>query len=171
MLAMKNNRVVFLVALFAFIFPAILLAKRSLNDYPLRLHIYQTNWSHNSWGYHAVGRANLFDEQGAPHGVEFTYDCGDHLMASNANEAYPAKWKKQGQSIEVVFGEIGEKPDDFHACEFKVAVKSFVFYRHDGNLETGTAEEFMAKHANQAPPPPANGATPGDVPVSANPHP
>lgn len=168
---MKNSRFALLLTLAALVIcvPAVLVAKRSLGDYPMRLHIYQTNWTRNGYGYHGYGRANLFDEQGAPHGVEYTYDCEDHLMASNANESYPAKWKKSGQSIEVIFGEIGQKPDDFHACEFKIAIKSFVFYRQNGGLDTGTAEEFMAKHANQVPP--TGPATPNDVPVSANPRP
>ena len=126
--------------------PITLLAKRSVADYPLRLHIYGSNWSHNGFGYHGYGRANLFDEQGVPHGVEFTYDCGDHLMASSANEAYPAKWKKPNQSLEVIFGEIGSNPNSFHDCEFKVAEKSFVFYRHNGELSTESAQDFMAKH-------------------------
>jgi len=55
--------------------PASLLAKKLIADYPMRIHIYGTNWNHNTWGFHAYGRANLFDETGVPHGVEFTYDC------------------------------------------------------------------------------------------------
>jgi hypothetical protein len=169
MLCMNHKRFALLLAVIAVVCaPAVLLAKRNLSDYPLRMHIYQTNWNHNGWGYHAYGRANLFDEQGVPHGVEYTYDCEDHLMASNSNEAYPAKWKKQGQSVEVIFGEIGQKPDQFHACEFKLALKSYVFYRHNGGLDTETAQEFMAKHSNQAPS--VGAATSADVPVSANPH-
>jgi hypothetical protein len=165
---MKDNRFALLLTVLALLCaPAALVAKRSLSDYQLRLHIYQTNWSHNGYGYHGFGRANLFDEHGVPHGVEFTYDCEDHLMGSNSNEAYPAKWKKPGQALEVIFGEIGQKPDEFHACDFKVAVKSFVFYRHNGELDTGTAQEFMVNHSNQAPP--VGAAAPADVPVSANP--
>lgn len=142
-------------------------AKRNLADYTLRLHIYASSWSHNGFGYHGYGRANLFDEQGTPHGVEYTYDCDDHLMYSSGNEAYPAKWKKQGIAIEVIFGEIGAKPDSFHACEFKVAEKSFVFYRHNGGLDTESAAEFLAHHQSEAP---GTAPTPADVPVSATPH-
>jgi len=148
--------------------PVSVLAKKMLSDYPMRLHIYETHWNHNRWGYHAFGRANLFDEQGVPHGVEFMYDCGDHLMASSANEAYPAKWKKQGQSVDVIFGEIGANPDSFHDCEFKISEKQFVFYRSQGELGTESAQEFMAKHPKQAPS--VGPATQADVPVSANPH-
>jgi hypothetical protein len=146
--------------------PSIVEAKRNIADYTLHLHIYSTNWSHNSFGYHGFGRANLFDEKSVPHGVEFTYDCEDHLMASDGNEAYPAKWKKPGQSMEVIFGEIGQKPDEFHACEFKVAEKPYVFYRNAQGLQTESAQEFLdyaAKHNN-------NGIPSTDVPVSATPH-
>jgi hypothetical protein len=146
--------------------PASLLAKKLLSDYHMRLHIYQTHWNQNRFGFHAFGRANLFDEQGLPHGVEFTYDCGDHLMASSGNEAYPAKWKKQGQSIDVVFGEIGSNPDSFHDCEFKIAEKPFVFYWSRGELGTESAQEFMAKNQNQAPT--TGAATQADVPVAAH---
>jgi hypothetical protein len=162
---MKTNRfALFFAALAVLCTPAVLMAKRNPSDYLLRLHIYQTNWTHNAYGFHAFGRANLFDEHGVPHGVEFTYDCSDHLMASNGNEAYPAKWKKPSQSIEVIFGEIGQKPgDDYHACEFKLAMKSFAFYRHNGMIDTESPQDFTANHSNQAPLP---GST--DVPVSAN---
>lgn len=147
---------------------ALLEAKRNPADYPLRLHIYETHWNHNSFGYHAYGRANLFDEKGVPHGVEFTYECEDHLMASSGDEAYPAKWKKPGLSVEAIFGEIGQKPDQFHACEFKLSMKSFVFFRHNGILGTESPQEFMAKHPQQIPPSGAAAST--DVPVSGNPH-
>jgi len=139
-----------------------------ISDYTLRLHIYGTNWNHNATGYHGFGRANLFDEQGVPHGVEFTYDCGDHLMASNANEAYPARWKKPDRELEVIFGEIGAKPDQFHDCDFKVAEKSFVFFRRQGEVATESAQDFMTNHKSQIPT--VGAAAPGDVPVSANPH-
>jgi hypothetical protein len=148
--------------------PVALLAKKNLSDYPMRVHVYETHWNHNSFGFHAFGRANLFDEQGLPHGVEFTYDCADHLMASMGNEAYPAKWKKPGQSIDVVFGEIGANPNSFQDCEFKVSEKQFVFFHGRGELGTESAQDFLAKHKSEAPS--VGAATQSDVPVSANPH-
>lgn len=146
--------------------PLCILAKKNLSDYQMRLHIYETHWNHNRSGFHAYGRANLFDEKGLPHGVEFTYDCADHLMASNGSEAYPAMWKKQSQSIDVVFGEIGSNPNSLHDCEFKIAEKPFVYYRSRGELGTASAEEFMAKHQNETPS--VGAASLADVPRSAN---
>ena len=148
--------------------PLAVLAKKNLADYQMRLHIYETHWNQDRLGFHAFGRANLFDEQGTPRGVEFTYDCSDHLMASSGNEAYPAKWKKQGQSIDVIFGEIGANPDSFHDCEFKVAEKQYVFFGGRGGLGTESPQEFMANHQKQAPA--AGAATQADVPVTAKPH-
>ena len=165
----RYRLIVAIAALAAFLcVPSMVEAKRNIADYTRRVHVYGTNWNHNGTGYHAFGRANLFDEQGVPHGVEFTYDCADHLMGSSGNEAYPAKWKKPGLSIEVVFGEIGQRPDEFHECEFKVAMKSYVFYSHDHDVTTESAQEFLAKHKSQTPS--IGAASPADVPVSANPH-
>ena len=158
-----------LVALSVFLgAPSVASAKRNLADYSLRIHIYGTNWHTDRWGYHAFGRANLFDDKGVPHGVEYTYDCSEHMMASDGNEAYPAKWKKPGQSVEVVFGEIGASPDSLHACEMKISEKSFVYYRHAGGVGTETAQEFMEHHKGQIPS--VGASKPEDVPGSANSH-
>ena len=167
---MKRHPALASIAIVALVLcaPSIVEAKRVLSDYTLRVHIYGTNWNHNQLGFHAFGRANLFDEHGMPTGVEFTYDCEDHLMASSANEAYPAKWKKPGQSLDVIFGEIGSNPDSYHACEFKVARKAFVYYHGDHEVGTESAQEFMARHKSQTPS--LGPATAADVPVSANPH-
>ena len=107
--------------------------------------------------------------RGTPHGVEFTYDCDDHLMGTSGTEAYPAKWKQAGQSVEVVFGEIGQKPDQFHECEFKLAMKPYVFYSNQHIISTESPQDFLAKHKSQTPT--VGPATPSDVPVSANPNP
>ncbi|MGH9343611.1 MAG: hypothetical protein ACRD19_07615 [Terriglobia bacterium] len=163
---MKTSRLAaFLGILIVFLcIPVSLFAKKRLSDYSMRLQILQTRWNHNGWGFHAYGRANLFDQHGVPHGMEFTYDCNDHLMASSANEAYPARWVKQGRSIDVVFGEIGANPDSFHDCEFKISEKPFVFYRG----RTVPAQQFLAQHPNDVPK--VGPATPADVPNSANAH-
>ena len=87
-------------------------------------------------------------------------------MASNGNEAYPAKWKKQGTSIDVAFGEIGGKPDSFQECEFKIVEKQFVFFSGPGGVGTESAQESMAKHQKQAPT--TGPATEADIPDSAN---
>lgn len=166
---MKSSGFVMAICVLAVLLcvPVSILAKKSLSDYHMRLHIYQTHWSQSRYGFHAFGRANLFDEKGLPHGVEFTYDCAYHLMASNGNESYPAMWKKQSQSIDVVFGEIGSNPNSFHDCEFKIAEKPFVWYGNRGGLGTESAQDFMAKNQNETPT--IGAAAQADVPRAANP--
>lgn len=116
-----------------------------------------------------MGVPTFFDENGLPHAADYLYDCEDHLMAEPGNEAYPAKWKKPSQSIDVLFGEIGQKPDEFHNCEFKVALKSFAYYRGAGGLNTESPQDFAANHANQAPP--HGPLTADDISRSGNPNP
>lgn len=74
--------------------------------------------------------------------------------------------EEKGQSIDVVFGEIGAKPNKFHDCEFKISEEQFVYYGHRRGLGTESAREFLATHRDQAPS--AGAATQADVPVSAN---
>lgn len=166
---MKDRRqlITFVVVASCFFLPSALEAKRDVADYTLRLRILGSNWHHDRDGYHANGRGDLFDEQGTPHGVDFTYDCGDHLMASMGNESYPAKWKKPGQSVEVIFGQIGDKPNSLHACDVKLSEKQYVYFRGTQGLSTESAAEFMANHKSQAATVGAPGAA--DIPVSANP--
>ena len=68
----------------------------------------------------------------------------------------------------MIFGEIGANPNSFQECEFKVAIKPYVFYSREHAISTETAQEFLAKHKSQTPT--VGPATPADVPVSANPH-
>lgn len=149
--------------------PVLMGSKKNLADYTLRIHLYDSHWTRDRGGFHAYGRANLFDENGMPHAVDYLYDCEDHLMAQRGIEAYPAKWKKPAQTIDVLFGEIGQKPDEFHNCEFKVAQKSFAYFADRGGLNTESPQEFVTNHASQAPP--HGPITPDDIPRSANPNP
>ena len=115
--------------------PMLMGESKSSADYPLRIRIYSKD-AVNAYFYTTVqeqkgeGRSNLFEGDDV-HGVDFNYSCSEKLPNSFGYETYPAKWKKPGQSIEVVFGEIGSNPDSFQACEFKVAMKSYVFYSHE----------------------------------------
>jgi hypothetical protein len=71
--------------------------------------------------------------------------------------------------MDVIFGEIGQKPDQFHRCEFKVAPKSFVYFRTRNGVDTETAKDFLANHLKEAP---THGIpSADDIPRSANPQP
>ena len=132
--------------------PALLEARPQISEYTLRVHIYGTNWNRNSSGYHAFGRANLFDEQGVPHGVEFTYDCQDHLMASTATEAYPARWKKPGKRLEVLMPSDdipeGGRPLRPVRCSLDVTLHDFVYLLlPNGKLVEVSKDVYQARPA------------------------
>jgi hypothetical protein len=121
-------------------------------DYPLRVHIFQFN-SHSHYYQRSLemvdgeGRANLY-ENGEPRGFDFSYRCGERLMFSPGYETYPARWKKQGQSLEILEPQFG-KPGATESCELKVEMKDTAYFRHNGGLDEEPAtkfKEWMDKH-------------------------
>jgi hypothetical protein len=126
-----------------------LAAPRDLSAYTLRIHVFTTSWTGSEYGgYHGYGRANLI-EGPATHAVEYTYSCGVKFVSSDPGEAYPAKWKKPGQSLEMLMGVIGS-PDKTKSCELKVTLKEFVYDPERGASRTLTQEEYRTEEANRA---------------------
>jgi hypothetical protein len=127
-------------------------AANNPEQFPLRVHIFQrsehTHFHHGVLDYaEGVGRANLF-ENGEPQGFDFSFQCGDRVMTSAGYETYLAKWKKKGQSLEILLPVI-DKPGATHGCEFKVDMKDFAYFRHAGSIYTEPSEAFkrwMEKH-------------------------
>jgi hypothetical protein len=129
-------------------------AGHNVADYPLRVHIFQFN-SHSHY-YRAggtmgassldavdgEGRANLY-EKSQPRGFDFSYHCGGRLMASPGFETYPARWKKQGQVLEILQPVFG-KPGAFESCEMKVEMKDAAYFKHSGLLDEEPAAVFKA---------------------------
>lgn len=80
-------------------------------DYPLRVHVFQFN-SHSHYYQRSLetvdgeGRANLY-QNGEPRGFDFSYQCGERIRMSPGYETYPARWKKQGQSLEILLPVMG----------------------------------------------------------------
>jgi hypothetical protein len=152
------------------------------------VHIFQFN-SHSHY-YHSAGYnglssldgvdgegcANLY-ENSQPRGFDFSYQCGERLMVSPGYEAYPARWKKQGQTLEILLPQFG-KPGAFTSCEMKVGMKDTAYFRHNGLIDeepTRTFKAWMDKHQydpehgkNQplAPPPAASETTQPQAPTS-----
>lgn len=160
---------------------------RNVGDYPLRVHIFQFN-SHSHYyraggGINSLemvdgeGRANLY-ENGEPRGFDFSYSCGQRLMGSTGYETYPARWKKPGQTLEILQPVLG-KPGAFDSCELKVGMKDSAYYKHNGLLNEEPAAVFKAwmekrqydpehgKNEPQPAPTPANTAAPGSAPAPA----
>jgi hypothetical protein len=127
-------------------------AGTNLAQYPLRVHIFQHNEHNHYWAgslqsVDGEGRANLF-ENGAPRAFDFSFRCADRIMTSSGFETYPAKWKKPGQSLEVLYPVMG-KPGSMHSCEFKVDMKDFAYFRRNGNTFTepiAAYRQWMDKH-------------------------
>lgn len=123
-------------------------------DYPLRVHIFQFNSHSHYYGptrtldvVDGEGRANLY-ENGEPHGFDFSYRCEERLRGSAGFETYPARWKKQQRTLEVLLPQFG-KPGSFDACEMKVEMKDTAYYRHNGSLDEESParfKEWMQKH-------------------------
>jgi hypothetical protein len=154
---------------------------RNIGDYPLRVHIYQFN-SHSHYYQRALetvdgeGRANLY-QNGEPRGFDFSYRCGERLRTSAGFETYPARWKKQDQSLEVLLPVIG-KQGAFDSCEMKVEMKDTAYFKHAGVLDEEPAavfKQWMERHQYDpehgrnepvAPGPPSGvgGAVPADAP-------
>jgi len=147
-----------------------------LADYPLRIHIFnrsETNFYHNRYQDEAKGEghANLF-ENSVAHGVDFSFDCSEKIHSSFGYETYPAKWKKPGQELVVLFPVFG-KAGSFFTCNLTTDVKDFAYATHNHSMKSESVEEFkawMVKH-NYDPEHGKNMPTqqPGDAPVDTDP--
>jgi hypothetical protein len=125
---------------------------RNLADYPLRVHVYEVRGvSHYQSGslnfVDGEGRANLF-ENGGVRGFDFGYRCSERFHSSMGYETYPARWRKPGKELELLFPEMG-KPGTMNSCDLKVDVKDGAYFKHNGLLgeePAATFKEWMVKH-------------------------
>jgi hypothetical protein len=118
---------------------------KSLADYPLRLHIFsrnETTFYHHEWVDEAKGegRANLF-ENGEAHGLDFNFNCSEKIKASFGFETYPAKWKKPGKQLTVLFPEFG-KSGSYFTCTVNTDVKDFAYAGRNGRMESEPVADF-----------------------------
>lgn len=118
---------------------------KNIADYPLRLHIFgksETTFYHNRWADESKGegRANLF-ENGEARGVDFNFDCTKKIKASFGYETYPAKWKKPGKQLTVLFPEFG-KAGSYFTCTIDTDVKDFAYLAHDGRMGSEPVADF-----------------------------
>jgi hypothetical protein len=129
------------------------------SKYPLRVHILHntTRPSHNRQPkslsdapeyVEGMGAADLF-EGGNPQGLMYTYSCTGNLTASGGYAAYPARWKKRGQKLEILMPQAG-KPWNLEACDLQTEIRpGLVFYWKNGALAEESAEvlkAWMVKH-------------------------
>lgn len=125
---------------------------KNMADYPLRVHIFgrsQTTFYHHEWVDDAKGdgRANLF-ENGEAHGVDFSFNCSEKIKASFGFETYPAKWKKPGKELTVLFPEFG-KTGSYFTCGLKTDVKDFAYEGRNGRMSSTSVADYkqwMVRH-------------------------
>lgn len=127
-------------------------AKANLADYPLRVHIVYRNGIRHYHGMgggftnleqvDGLGQGDLF-ENGQPLGFDFNYNCGQPITPQSAFETFPARWKKQGRVLEILYPVMGGKPGDMNSCELKVNMKQdTVYVRHSGGIVEEPAAEY-----------------------------
>lgn len=135
------------------LFSTVTLARKAnAADFPLRVHIFEFNGHSHYYGrsldeVDGEGRANLY-ENGVPRGFDFSYRCSDRLRVSPGFETYIARWKKPGQTLEILLPVFG-KPGTGESCELKVLMKDTAYFRHNGLLGEEPAsvfKEWMVKH-------------------------
>ncbi len=110
------------------------------HEYPLRLRIVHIDEDHNlRWGwYTGHGRANLREEDGTLHGIDFEFEqCGQGYKASVGNQWYMARVKKEFR-LEVAAQEIGS--DKITTCEFKYTPQNFRYVERNGHIATEPAK-------------------------------
>lgn len=158
------------LALVFMLAPTVRAESKNPADYPLRIHVFRRNattFYHNRVAEETKGegRANLF-ENGEPRGVDFEFDCSEKLQTSSGYETFPARWKKSQQELVVLMPEFG-KPDRYSVCKFKVEMKDFAYYAHNGTLSTEpiaafkhwmTQHQYDPEHGKDTPTPNAQGS-------------
>ena|SRR5580658_328714 len=120
---------------------------KNIADYPLRVHIFsknETTFYHNRWADESKGegRANVF-ENGEARGVDFNFDCSQKIKASFGYETYPAKWRKPGRELTVLFPVFG-KAGSYFTCDINTDVKDFAYTAHDGRMGSESVADFKA---------------------------
>jgi len=134
------------------IFPLVLLAGKNPADYPLQIQIIESHWNRpintverrygtiDGWG-----RGNIKDGDSI-RAFDFTYSSAEPFHRTIGDARYLAKWKKEGQRLELLVGEIGA-PDKFHSYDVKTSVREDVYVRGPDGAVAVSQEEYKAKHA------------------------
>ncbi|MFC6647256.1 hypothetical protein ACFQBQ_17100 [Granulicella cerasi] len=121
-------------------------------DYPLRIVVMKDHASNHYYDgmyfySHGRGKANLFDGARV-NAMEYQFRCEGHPTSNEADEFYPARWKKPGVELEMLMGEIGSS--HVSKCTLQVAMKPYVYRVHDGSIETLTQEQWANRQQRAA---------------------
>jgi hypothetical protein len=134
-------------------------SKPDPDDFPLRVHIMKfitqaaprrqkTDISGVPQFSEGRGVADLF-ENSTPAGFQFDFSCTDAIAASSGYGTYPARWKKQDRTLEILIPETG-KPWNLDTCDLRTTMRpGLAFIWKNGNIseEAATAlKDWMVKH-------------------------
>jgi len=157
---MRNAWLVALGVCGSCLLPAFQAFAKDADDFPLRVVIFR-NTEHgrrqreakNSSEMHeyldGIGQADLF-ENSTPVGFEFSYNCMPGMRPSGGYEAFPARWKKPGKTLEILVPEPG-KPWNNESCLLRTTIEPGIafFWGEDDDVMQETAAKFkdwMVKH-------------------------
>jgi hypothetical protein len=102
--------------------------------YPLRIHILRVSWNghHDRWGNYdeatGWGRGDIWEPQ--RQGFDYTFSCFEPFLHTTGDEAYSARWKSQGKTLEILEERIGSG-GKFEKCELKVDLKPYAYVIND----------------------------------------
>jgi hypothetical protein len=115
-----------------------------LDRFPLQVHVFSRSVKHSKrfGSYKGEGKANLI-EANLINGMEFSYDCLYKFHSSEEDEYYPARWKHEGLSLDILMGVIGSDTRT-HTCELKIAMRETVFRKVNGKLMTMSPQEYAS---------------------------
>jgi len=82
--------------------------------------------------YRATGQGNVREGE-TIHAFDFSYDCAVSLTTTASNRAYPARWRKQGEKLDLLGNQIG-KNQKYEECELKTTLLSGVYVMGSGGL-------------------------------------
>ena len=133
-----------LALLFCLLAATALAAPRDPSQYPLRVHIFSRHVHHSYrfGSFSGMGKANLIADQTIA-GVEFSYDCLYKFPDSEEDEYYPARWKHEGLSLDILMGVMGSDTAT-HTCELKIARKDYAYQRINGKVRTISLQDYAA---------------------------
>jgi hypothetical protein len=117
-------------------------AERDPDQFPLRVHIFERSATHVKRydAYKGEGKANLIEADQIL-GMEFSYDCSYKFHSNESDQYYPARWKHEGSSLDILMGVYGSETKT-HTCELKVILRDTVFRKVKGSLQTMSPAEY-----------------------------
>ncbi len=135
-----------LAVLFLLLSGSLYAADKNPADYPLKVTVFTRNGVthyHNGYPdfYRGSGKANLHDGEHIQ-AFDYTYECSDNFLVTSGGEYLPAKWKKNGESLQLLLKEIGK--EKYHECEMKISLLDAVYRRApNGSLQAVPMEKFL----------------------------